>query len=120
VKFIQARRMLVGARLILRLDQDHWPDFNRIATVLHRIDLDFIEPRFIMADPTGADRLVPITYRPMLQPTDPAWVRNRFYSLREIIDRLVRRPRRVGFYSTLLYLLPYSLAYRQNLLEGIP
>ncbi|MEO0080352.1 MAG: hypothetical protein ABIK44_06735 [candidate division WOR-3 bacterium] len=119
VKFLQSRRMLVACRLLIRLDQQPRPDFNLLADVLRRIDLDFIEPRFITRGPDGIDRLVSVNYRPMLDAHDPAWIRSRFYSLGQILNRLIRRPRRVGFYSTLLYLLPYSFAYRQNFLEGL-
>jgi hypothetical protein len=37
-----------------------------------------------------------------------------------IADRMIRRPRRVGFFTTAVYLLPYSAAYRQSFLEGLP
>jgi hypothetical protein len=56
----------------------------------------------------------------MVTPTEPAWLKNRFYSMETMIDRLVRRPRRVGVFTTAVYLLPYSAAYRQSFLEGLP
>ncbi|NPV13349.1 hypothetical protein HPY86_00225 [candidate division WOR-3 bacterium] len=117
VKFLQSRRILVGVRLTLTIDEKK---FNAIATLLSRIDLDFVEVRFTTDGPDGKKHLVPLTYHPLLKPEDPAWVKNRFYALSALIDRFIRRPRRVGFYSTAAYLIPYSLAYRQNFLEGLP
>ncbi len=117
VKFLQSRRILVGAKLTLNIGEKN---FNEIAHLLSRIDLDFVEVRFITEQPDGKKHLVPLTYRPMLKPDDPTWVKNHFYALSALIDRFIRRPRRVGFYSTAAYLIPYSLAYRQNFLEGIP
>uniref|UniRef100_A0A7V3PSR5 Uncharacterized protein n=1 Tax=candidate division WOR-3 bacterium TaxID=2052148 RepID=A0A7V3PSR5_UNCW3 len=117
VKFLQSRRMLVGARLVLPATG---VDFRQIANVLTRIDLDFIEPRFVAIDHEGQPRLVPVCYHPMVQSDEPGWLMSRFYAFDLLVDRFVRRPRRVGFHSTLWYLIPYSLAYRQNFLEGIP
>ncbi len=117
VKFLQSRRMLVGAKLTLRVDET---DFPGIARILSHIDLDFIETRFISNQPDGRIELVPISYHPVLKADEPAWIKSHFYSLPALIDRFVRRPRRVGFYSTTCYLIPYSLAYRQNFLEGVP
>lgn len=113
VKFLHARRILVGARLTLPVAG---ADYRRIAGLLIRIDLDFVELRFV--DETG--RLVPVRYHPMVQTEEPAWIKSRFYAFDVLLNRFVRRPRRVGFYSTLRYLIPYSLAYRQNFLEGLP
>lgn len=117
VKFLQARRLLVGAKLTLPVTIGN---FSRIATVLSHIDLDFIETKFTQPDPAGQHQIIPTIYHPMLHPDDPAWIKNRFYALDMLIDRFFRRPRRVGFYSTIWYLIPYSLAYRQNFLEGLP
>jgi hypothetical protein len=109
--------MLVGARLVLPVAG---ADYSRIANLLSRIDLDFIEPRFVTVDEYGRSQLVPVSYHPMVQPDEPAWLKSRFYGFDLMFDRFLRRPRRVGFHSTLWYLIPYSLAYRQNFLEGIP
>ncbi|MGC9110938.1 MAG: hypothetical protein ACP5JB_03620 [candidate division WOR-3 bacterium] len=117
VKFLQSRRMLVGARLVLPAAG---ADYQRIATLLSRIDLDFIELRFVTVDGNSRMRLVPVSYHPLVQPDEPAWVKSRFYGFDLLLDRFLRRPRRVGFHSTAWYLIPYSLAYRQNFLEGIP
>ncbi len=117
VKFLQSRRMLVGAKLTLRVDE---PNFPGIARLLSRIDLDFVEIRFIASQADGKTTLVPVSYHPGLKPDEPAWVKSHFYSFTALVDRFVRRPRRVGFYSTAMYLIPYSLAYRQNFLEGVP
>jgi hypothetical protein len=117
VKYLQASRMLVGARLTLDLTSGLAPDYERIASLVRRLALDFTEVRLVTA---GRTRLATPHYRPMLDRSDPAWVVARFYSIGAIAERLARRPRRVGFHSTLFYLLPRSVAYRQNFFEGIP
>lgn len=119
VKLLQSRRMLVGARLSLSLDPERRLDWDAVAEVLKRIDADFADVRFYRAGRDGGLEPVPVLYQPMVDPRDPAWVRYRFNSMGAIVDRLVRRPRRTGFYSTVRYLLPYSMAYRQNYLERI-
>lgn len=116
VKSLQASKMLVGARLVLPLEPSSPPDYDRIATVLRQIDLDFIEPRFLRPDGS----LARVTYRPMVTSAEPAWLKYKFYSMGPIIDRTMRRPRRVGVFTTAVYLLPYSTAYRQSFLEGLP
>lgn len=116
VKFLQARRILVGAKLTISINEKN---FSEIAALLSRIDLDFVEIRFTTRGPDGKEQLLPLSYHPMLKSVDPLWVKNRFYALGALIDRFLRRPRRVGFYSTAAYLIPYSLAYRQNFLEGL-
>jgi hypothetical protein len=116
VKSLQANKMLVGARLVLPLEPSAPADYDRIASVLRQIDLDFIEPRFLRPD----GGLANIAYRPMVTAAEPAWLKNRFYSMETIADRIVRRPRRVGVFTTAAYLLPYSAAYRQSFLEGMP
>jgi hypothetical protein len=115
VKSLQASKMLVGARLVLPAAPSITTDYERIASVLRQIDLDFIEPRFLNPDGT----LARVAYRPMVTPREPAWLKNRFYSMEAITDRMIRRPRRVGFFTTAAYLLPYSAAYRQSFLEGM-
>ncbi len=120
VKFLQSRKMLVGAKIAITLLPDRCLDFPGIARVLRRLDLDFIELRFLVLDEDGTTRLLRASYQPMLSPTEPAWIKHRFYSMGAILDRLARRPRRVGFYTTTRYLLPLSMSYRQNFLEGIP
>lgn len=116
VKSLQSAKMLVGARLAMPATPDEPADYERIATVLRQIDLDFVETRFLSR--TGD--LAPVAYRPMVTAAEPAWIKNRFYSMETIADRLIRRPRRVGFFTTAVYLLPYSTAYRQSFLEGLP
>jgi hypothetical protein len=116
VKSLQASKMLVGARLTMPAQPDTPVDYDRIAAVLRQIDLDFIEPRF--TKPDGS--LARVAYRPMVTASEPAWLKNRFYSMETIADRMIRRPRRVGFFTTAVYLLPYSTAYRQSFLEGLP
>jgi hypothetical protein len=115
-KSLQAAKMLVGARLALPAAPDEPIDYEQIATVLRQIDLDFVETRFLSRD----GGVAPVAYRPMVTAGEPAWVKNRFYSMEAITDRLIRRPRRVGFFTTAVYLLPYSAAYRQSYLEGLP
>lgn len=119
VKLIQSRKMLVGARLSINLDPGHELDWAAVAAVLRRIDLDLLELLAWRSGDDGRPVPIPTRYEPMLSPGNPAWVRGRFYALGVILDRLARRPRRTGFYTTARYLLPYSLAYRQNYLEGI-
>ena len=116
VKSLQANKMLVGARLILPAEPSIPTDYDKIASVLRQIDLDFIEPRFLRPDGS----LARVVYRPMVTATEPAWLKNRFYSMETMTDRIIRRPRRVGVFTTAVYLLPYSAAYRQSFLEGLP
>lgn len=117
VKLLQARRLLVGARLTLPVQGTK---NDKIARLLRRIDLDFLEIRWTERDDQGRKRIVPVTYHPRLQADEPAWIKGRFYAMELLLDRFSRRPRRVGFYSTGWFLIPYSLAYRQNFLEGVP
>jgi hypothetical protein len=116
VKSLQASKMLVGARLVMPVEPSLPTDYDKIASVLRQIDLDFIEPRFLRPDGS----LARVVYRPMLTSAEPAWLKNHFYSMEAMIDRLVRRPRRVGVFTTAVYLLPYSAAYRESYLEGLP
>jgi hypothetical protein len=116
VKSLQANKMLVGARLIMPVEPSIPTDYDRIASVLRQIDLDFVEPRFVQPDGS----LARVVYRPMVTSAEPAWLKNRFYSMETMTDRIVRRPRRVGVFTTAAYLLPYSAAYRQSFLEGLP
>lgn len=117
VKYLQSRRLLVGAKLTLPATT---APYAAIADLLCRIDLDFIEIRFTQGRSNGQGQLVPVTYHPALNPDEPAWIKSRFYALNILFDRFFRRPRRVGFHSTGWYLIPYSFAYRQNFLEGLP
>lgn len=120
VKYLQSRRMLVGARVSITLASQPPDDFRQIADVLKRTDLDFLSLRLLHRTENGETRLLPVAYEPMLERTQPAWAMHRFYSIGRIANRLVRRPRRTGFYTTAMFLLPYSLAYRQDFLEGVP
>lgn len=120
VRILRSRRMLVGAQFLLEISGETQINYDRIARTLLKVDLDFISVRFIFYDDQGKPRLVQTAYEPRLQNTDPAWIMNRFYSVSSIMNRLVTRPRYVGFYTTIVHLLPCSFAYRQNFLEGIP
>jgi len=117
VKLLQSRRLLVGTRLTLPAAG---ANYTKIAGLLRRVDLDFLEVRFTENSQNGKKRILPITYHTQLQADEPAWVKGQFYAMDALLDRFSRRPRRVGFYSTGWYLIPYSLAYRQNFLEGLP
>ncbi|MEO0074367.1 MAG: hypothetical protein ABIK43_06920, partial [candidate division WOR-3 bacterium] len=119
-KTLQSRRILVGTRITLNVDLYRTLGYEMIARILLHADVDFILTRFLEIEPDGTHRLITPEYRPDLLPNDPARIRQHFYSLRACLDRLVRRPRRVGFYSTLTYLLPLSMAYRHQFFEGIP
>lgn len=118
VKYLQSRRMLVRARATIVLAPGRQYDFEQVASVLRRIDLDFVELRFLLENDAEA-RSLPAAYEPMLDPSRPAWVAHRFYSISRILNRLARRPRRAGFYTTARFMLPYSMAYRQDFLEGV-
>jgi hypothetical protein len=101
---------------VLTPGQSH--DFEKVASVLRRIDLDLVELRLILENDAEA-RLAPAAYEPVPDSSRPGWVVQRFYSISRILNRLARRPRRVGFYTTARFLLPYSMAYRQDFLEGV-
>jgi hypothetical protein len=122
VKMIHSERILVGAKLSLVYYPTSEFDFNNAFRLIDRLDLDFIAIKFFEpAPPESGFGILPIQrrYFPMLPSTDPAWLKNRFYALGHIIYRAGIRPASIGFYNTLFYLIPYSLAYRQNFLEGI-
>lgn len=125
VKMIHSERMLVGAKLSLLYYPNSEFDFNNAFRLIDRLDLDFIAIKVFEPAPLEKQKsgygVLPIQnrYFPMLPSTNPAWLKNRFYALGRIIYRTVVRPPTLGFYNTLFYLIPYSLAYRQNFLEGI-
>lgn len=118
VKSVQAARILVAARVPVEIG-DSPADFDLTAQTLLRLDIDIIEPWFYRRSDSGAIEPVRVVYRPKISSADPTWLRDRFYSLSAIFDRAARRPRRVGFYSTALYLVPLSFAERQDFYEGI-
>jgi len=113
VKRIQSERILVGIRIALFLKPD--VDYEPIFRHLVEIDPDFIEILFFQ----DSEIFYPV-YHPLLTPKEPLWLKASFYSVRAIVSRLLKRPRRVGLYTTLFYSLPLNLSYRQNFLEGIP
>ncbi len=122
VKSLHSHRLLVGAKLTLKITSPLGEPKRiiKIANILRAIDLDFLEVRFTKNGADGKETIIPLTYHPNLQPGEPIWIKSRFYATSALFDRFLRRPRRVGFFSTLRYLIPYALAYRQNFLEGIP
>lgn len=120
VRLLHSRRMLVGARLTFTLDPDSEHNFVRLGRELRHLDLDFIEVRFVQREHGASLTWVPVRYEPEANAADPVAIKVAFYTWGAILDRIVRRPRRVGFYTTLVYLLRRSLSYRQNLLEGAP
>ncbi|MFO7651760.1 MAG: hypothetical protein R6X13_10535 [bacterium] len=117
VKTLHSARMLAGATVTLGPDAAH-ADYRPMLTAIRRTDLDFLAVRRINFGPGGAIDIEAASYAPTITPTDPAWVEGGFCSIGSILDRAVRRPRRVGFYNTLVYFLPISLAARQDFLEG--
>lgn len=125
VKMLHSERMLVGAKLSLLYYPASAYDFNSIYQLLNRLNLDFLVIKFFKPASLDNKKLgfeiepILLRYSPMLTSTNPAWLKNRFYTLGRIIYRAGRRPFSVGFYNTLFYLIPYSFAYRQNFLEGI-
>ncbi len=118
VKSLQKEKILVGAKLSFIL-KEREINFKKIFNILRKIDFDFLELRFFLLENSQLYLIYP-TYQPFLSETSPVILKREFYSLRNIIYRLSKRPRRVGFYNTLFYSLPLNFAYRQNFLEGIP
>ncbi len=125
VKILHSERILVGAKMSLIYYSASEFDFDSVFKLIDRLDLDFLQIRIFAPAPLDKQKLgyefepTLRRYYPMLPSTDPIWLKNRFYTLGQIIYRIARRPFSLGFYNTLFYLIPYSLAYRQNFLEGI-
>jgi hypothetical protein len=125
VKMLHSERMLVGAKLSLLNDSTNRYNFDNAFKIIDRLNLDFLEIKCYEPGQLGDNKtsreiqLSQRHYFPMIPSTDPSWLKNRFYALGHIIYRTCSRPLTLGFYNTLFYLIPYSLAYRQNYLEGI-
>lgn len=121
VRLLHRQRLLVGARISLFLDADQQFDYEQSYEVIKRLGLDFLLVRMFRGSGAGPEAAEPlfISYQPGLLPDRPTWWKSQFYGLNAIFRRGVRRPVRVGFYSTLRYYFPRSFAYRQNFLEGI-
>ncbi len=121
VKRIQSERILVGIRMALFLPnasprgEKEGVNYEPIFRYLSLIDPDFLEIRFFQDK-----NPVYLTYHPLINQNEPLWLKSQFYSVRSILLRLLKRPRRVGLYTTTFYALPLNLSYRQNFLEGIP
>lgn len=137
VRLLHRQRLLVGARISLFLAPGDEFDYVASYRLIDSLSIDFLLVRTFMAQsPTsvpGSWFQVPETmnqelrtnypvfvpYEPGLLPDKPNWWKNQFYGLDSIIRRSLRRPVRVGFYSTLRYYYPRSFAYRQNFLECV-
>ncbi|HID32520.1 MAG TPA: hypothetical protein EYP24_04000 [bacterium (Candidatus Stahlbacteria)] len=60
---------------------------------------------------------------PVMKGIDPniiEKIKDRYYSMDQILGRLISTLSRIGVYNSLYYLMPINLALRQNFLEGIP
>jgi hypothetical protein len=117
VKALQSSRMLVGATVTLPPGEVR--DRRPLLAAIRRSDLDFLKVRNATVGADAALEVGEAGYAPNIPPTDLSWVKGGFYSMGGIFDRTLRRPRRVGFYNTLVYFLPMSLAGRQDFLEDI-
>lgn len=117
VKSIQKEKILVGTKLSFILKEKEI-DFKKIYNVFKKIDFDFLEVKFFK-EKNQQIYFAHLSYQPFLPKTSPVILKREFYSLRNIIYRLLKRPKRIGFYNTFFYALPLNLAYRQNFLEGI-
>ena len=119
VNLLHSARLLVGARVLLRIDPEHPTDFDILNNVLGRLNLDLVEPFFLVPDGRGGWQPGCFAYRPMITDREPGWLAGRFYAMASILNRVAVSSRHTGFYTTTRYLIPYSLAYRQNFLEGL-
>jgi hypothetical protein len=143
VRLLHRQRLLVGVRVSLFLEPGQEFDYAGTYDVIEKLNMDFLLVRMFAcseraAGPaekggapaapfaSGSDTCpVPdhqplfVSYQPGLLPDKPTWWKNQFYGMGSIIRRSLRRPVRVGFYSTVRYYYPRSFAYRQNFLEGI-
>lgn len=118
VKTLHSAKMLVGATVMV-MPEDNWNDYRPLITAIRRIDIDFLTVLEPHTDDAGNFLIDPAGYAPVLTPGQPAWLKGRFYSVSAILNRVFRRPRRIGLYNTLFYCLPISLGHRQDYLEGI-
>jgi hypothetical protein len=120
VRLLHRQRLLVGCRISLFLEPGLEIDYETSYRAIEPLSVDFLQVRFF-ARPAPGEPFAPlfVPYQPGLTPDRPTWWKTRFYELDAIVRRSLRRPVRVGFYSTLRYYYPRSFAYRQNLLEGI-
>lgn len=117
VKTLHSARMLVGATVTLSTDAAG-ADYRPMLAAIRRSDLDFLAVRRVSPGRAGRTDIEAASYAPTITPFDPAWIKGGFCSMGNIVDRAFRRPRRVGFYNTVVYYLPTSLAARQDFLEG--
>jgi hypothetical protein len=137
VRLLHRQRLLVGARISLFLEPGQEFDYVGTYDAIAKLSFDFLLVRMFAAeggrsttkDPgepgaaSTSNSALPeplfISYQPGLLPDKPTWWKNQFYGLGAIVRRSIRRPVRVGFFSTVRYYYPRSFAYRQNFLEGI-
>ncbi|MEO0108258.1 MAG: hypothetical protein ABIK62_03690 [candidate division WOR-3 bacterium] len=127
VRLLHQQRLLVGSRVALYRRPGEEFDFASISQVIKSLNIDFLRVRFF--EPSRGSQFggnkVPahqqafVTYQPGLTPNRETWLKHEFYDMGSILTRGLRRPVRVGFYSTFRYYFPRSFAYRQNFLEGI-
>ena len=120
VGLLHRQRLLAGARISLFLEPGQEIDYESTYRAIEPLGIDFLQVRFF-ARPAPDRPFSPlfVPYESGLEADRPTWWKSRFYGLGSIIRRSLRRPVRIGFYSTFRYYYPRSFAYRQNLLEGI-
>jgi hypothetical protein len=127
VRLLHRQRLLVGARISQFVDPSREYDYEMSYRFIDSLSIDFLMVRMFMrtedpAAPPATDagtQPLFVSYRPGLLPDRPTWWKNQFYGIGAIVRRSLRRPVRVGFYSTFRHYFPRSFAYRQNFLEGI-
>ena len=120
IGLLHRQRLLAGARISLFLEPGQEIDYESTYRAIEPLGIDFLQVRFF-ARPAPDQPFAPlfVPYESGLEADRPTWWKSRFYGLGSIIRRSLRRPVRIGFYSTFRYYYPRSFAYRQNLLEGI-
>jgi hypothetical protein len=120
IGLLHRQRFLAGARISLFLEPGQEVDYESTYRAIEPLGIDFLQVRFF-ARPAPGREFAPlfVPYESGLEADRPTWWKSRFYGLGSIVRRSLRRPVRIGFYSTFRYYYPRSFAYRQNLLEGI-
>ena len=120
IRLLHRQRLLVGCRISLFLEPGQKIDYGVSYRAIEPLSVDFLQVRFFAREePDAPFSPLFVPYQPGLTQDRPTWWKSCFYGLGAIARRSLRRPIRVGFYSTFRYYYPRSFAYRQNLLEGI-